>query len=231
MRSDADCNCSVTFAAESTYQSASATVPIVGSSLSLIWLALVPAAIIPLVYVVSKRMPRRGLQPAAAPPAPYGPYFIVSPQLGLGMPLVWEEGLPIEVSADGGEGPLHFTVDGHRYQVAPGQMVRLELGRGDHMLIVDGPDGSNEHMLRIVDYRTEIAKLYIDQVKLWCAVYEQVKLPMAPREVQSLMGGAGRSQVDLEAMVSLFEAAQYSEHPIGRGEYEAMFRAVRGAAS
>jgi transglutaminase-like putative cysteine protease len=231
MRSDADCNCTVTFEAQSTFQGASVTVPIVGSGLSLLWLAIVPAIVIPLVYFLSRRMPRSSLRPVDTPLPPSGPYFIVSPQLGPGMPLVWDEGSPLDVSADGGEGPLHLTVDNRRYEIVPGQMVRLELKRGEHRLIVVGPDGNNHHLLRIVDYRTEIAKLYIDQVKLWCAVYEQVKLPMAPREVQALMNGAGRSQVDLEAMVSLFEAAQYSEHPIGRNEYEAMVRAVRGTAS
>jgi hypothetical protein len=50
---------------------------------------------------------------------------------------------------------------------------------------------------------------------------------MAPRELQTVMENKlDRSQHgQLDVLISLFEIAQFSQRPIGRAEYERMYRA------
>ncbi|MGE5379320.1 MAG: transglutaminase domain-containing protein [Candidatus Saccharibacteria bacterium] len=230
MEADGDCNCTVSYPGASYYLAVEAKVPIKGNGLSMLWWALIPAAVIPAIYLISRYRPRGHKAAEIIEEGPPGPYTVTSPQLAAGMPLVWEAGLPIDIVVDGGDGPLNVSIDGQSSLVQRGQIIHLELPKGDHPVVVTGPSGKNVYMLRLVDYRTEIAKLYVEQVSEWATKYDHIKLPMAPREVQLLMGRTERTAEEMEAIVSLFEQAQYSVHAIGRGEYERMLGAVRGAA-
>ncbi len=83
--------------------------------------------------------------------------------------------------------------------------------------------------LRVVEFREEIVRLYNDFVD-WArtqvdGIYDQT----TPHEIERTLVDEG-SPVDEEALdelVSRFEEADYSEHPISRRHYEAMLRAWR----
>ena len=80
---------------------------------------------------------------------------------------------------------------------------------------------------RVVDFREEIVRLYNDffdwAEKRAAAISEQ----STPREVELILVGEGLhvDQRSLDELVSRFEEADYSEHPIARRHYEAMYRA------
>ncbi len=86
-----------------------------------------------------------------------------------------------------------------------------------------------ERGLRVVDFREEILRLY-DLFLGWArersaAVAEQ----STPREVELALVSAGLAldQRALDELISQFEEADFSEHPIDRRHYEAMYRAWR----
>ena len=87
--------------------------------------------------------------------------------------------------------------------------------------------GSESRILRIVDFREEIVRLYNVFLGWTKERAEDVTEQSTPREVEALLVARGLpiSQKALDELISRFEEADYSEHPIARRHYEAMYRA------
>ena len=79
---------------------------------------------------------------------------------------------------------------------------------------------------RVVDFREEIVRLY-QEFEDWASEQVPESEGKTPREVEALLVGAGvrMDQRALDEVISRFEEADYSEHAIARGHYEAMYRA------
>ena len=90
------------------------------------------------------------------------------------------------------------------------------------------PGEAAEHF-RIVDYREEIVRLYND-FKAWAQASTGSDFGQStPREVELALvsGRLPIPQKSLDELVSRFEEADYSEHPIERRHYASMYRAWR----
>ena len=88
---------------------------------------------------------------------------------------------------------------------------------------------SASRTLRVVVFREEIVRLYNDFLD-WARVRTGEDLGQAtPREVELLLVTRGVlvSQKSLDELISRFEEADYSEHPIARRHFESMYRAWR----
>lgn len=229
-----DCNCSIHFAADSHYASSTTEVQLLGSGplgdLPIEWLVLLLAAIIPLVYLAFRR--RRPASPAnrLTELPPPGPYTVRSPQIGQGLPLVWESDRPLEIIVEGGEERVDLIIDGSSQQVVPGVGKWVVLPRGEHWVEVSGPQGRNLFLVRAVDYRKEMANLYLERMVELGSLYDRVTLDLAPREVLDRLGTDWKGYQALESMVDLFERSQFSEQSVGREDYEMMFRMAKGAS-
>ena len=123
------------------------------------------------------------------------------------------------VSGDDGACTLHWTAS--------------ELG--EHTVSVtfagdeDHPPASEFRNFRVVDFREEIVRLYNSFLD-WARSSTGNPLDRAtPREVEVMLvsGSLPVSQKSLDELISRFEEADYSEHPIARRHYEAMYRAWR----
>lgn len=79
--------------------------------------------------------------------------------------------------------------------------------------------------LRIVDYREEIASLF-HRLLGWARSEGSFAPQASPREVQRALESLGVKPEPLEKVVSLFEEASYSRHPITRRHYETAFLAL-----
>ena len=92
-----------------------------------------------------------------------------------------------------------------------------------------GPVASQGRDLRVVDFREEIVRLYnrfLDWAREQAAA---ISGQSTPREVELILvqEGLALDQRALDELVSQFEEADYSEHPITRRHYERMYRACR----
>ena len=90
-----------------------------------------------------------------------------------------------------------------------------------------GGDASATRSLRVVDFREEIVRLYNDFLVLAAERTHDIREQSTPREVELTVVSAGLQldQRSLDELISRFEEADYSEHPIARRQYEAMYRA------
>ena len=81
----------------------------------------------------------------------------------------------------------------------------------------------------VVDYREEIVRLYNTFLD-WARETTGSDIDQAtPREVELMLVTRGTRvpQKSLDELISRFEEADYSEHPIARRHYESMYRAWR----
>ena len=88
---------------------------------------------------------------------------------------------------------------------------------------------SGSRSFRVVEFRQEIVRLY-NTFGDWAVEHlPGVSGQTSPREVESMLVAAGLrlDQRALDDIISRFEEADYSEHPIARGQYEAMYRSWR----
>ncbi|MCY4583391.1 MAG: HEAT repeat domain-containing protein [Chloroflexi bacterium] len=86
---------------------------------------------------------------------------------------------------------------------------------------------AESRVLRIVDFREEIVRLYGTFLD-WAKERDPgVTEQSTPREVEVILVNRGLPipQKALDELISRFEEADYSEHPITRRHYEAMYRA------
>ena len=90
---------------------------------------------------------------------------------------------------------------------------------------------SDSAALRVVDFREEIVRLYNDYLA-WAEEQTPGASGRTPRELEAILASSGLS-LDFRAVdevISRFEEAYYSEHPIGRRQYESMYRALQSVA-
>ena len=123
------------------------------------------------------------------------------------------------VSGDDGACTLHWTAS--------------ELGQHTVSVTFSGDEdqlsASEIRNFRVVDFRAEIVRLYNSFLD-WARSSTGNPLDRAtPREVELMLvsGSLPVSQKSLDEIISRFEEADYSEHPIARRHYEAMYRAWR----
>ena len=133
---------------------------------------------------------------------------------------------------------ITVTVDGSDTQLATDQDGGCTLqrtGTETHDYAVSATYAGDEDYLpaesvqsfRVVDFREEIVRLY-NAFLGWAGDTTGSALDQAtPREVELLLVSRGVpvAQKSLDELISRFEEADYSEHPIGRRHYESMFRA------
>ncbi len=83
--------------------------------------------------------------------------------------------------------------------------------------------------LRVVDFREEIVRLYNEFLDWAESKTTAISDQSTPREVELTLVGVGLhvDQKSLDELISRFEEADYSEHPIARRHYERMYRAWR----
>jgi hypothetical protein len=84
-------------------------------------------------------------------------------------------------------------------------------------------------MVRIVDYREEIVRLYNEMLATLKSQGFPLTSKMTAREVEARLSRAypALSNETTNTLVSVFEEANYSLHPIARPSYEKMFLAVK----
>ena len=89
-------------------------------------------------------------------------------------------------------------------------------------------ESEDSRSLRIVDFREEIVSLY-NQFVEWADEASPGVRRRTPREVEALLvrSGVPLAHRAVDEIVSRFEEADYSEHSIGRRQYESMYRAWR----
>ena len=126
---------------------------------------------------------------------------------------------PPQLAVAGSDGAYTFSWSG----AEPGEYpVSVEFA-GDY----DYLPSSESRSLRVVDFREEIVRLY---GLFWDWAKERtdgVTERSTPREVEFILVSRGLPipQKALDELISRFEEADYSEHPIARRHYEAMYRA------
>ncbi len=129
------------------------------------------------------------------------------------------EDAPSQLAIVGSDRAFTFSWSG----TEPGEYpVSVDFGGDDEYL-----PSSESRSFRIVDFREEIVRLYnvfLDWAKERA---EGITEQSTPREVEVLLVSQGLpiAQKALDELISRFEEADYSEHPIARRHYEAMYRA------
>ena len=90
-----------------------------------------------------------------------------------------------------------------------------------------GRDPSTARSLRVVDFREEVVRLYNSFLDWAKERTTSISEQSTPREVELVLVEEGLpiDQRCLGQLISRFEEADYSEHPIARRQYETMYRA------
>ncbi len=161
---------------------------------------------------------------------PASPYTLTFPKIDDGMPPVWGENEPLLFHVSGGQGEVQLEMDGNISKVdldSGSGSYTVTFQKGEHLMSVTGPLGTTAVVVRVVDYREETVRLYRSAFDAWKAKGNGISDSMTPRELQSAIERRlDRSMHgQLDVVISLFEIAQFSQRPIGRPEYESMFRA------
>jgi uncharacterized protein YxeA len=166
-----------------------------------------------------------------------GDYKICFPQIREPFPVIWGEGEALEIIIECKEGAkddavLDFDGKASRDVRLENGMtrLRLELGKGDHRIMVSAKDGAGSQgpswaVVRIVDYREEIVRMFNEMYLNYSSRYEGMGDKMTPRELERAIGlnlpEAKRKA--LGVAVTVFEFANYSLHAIRRRDYERMY--------
>jgi transglutaminase-like putative cysteine protease len=170
------------------------------------------------------------------------------PQIHSPFPLVWgvEEPLEVKISLnDPSNHPISsaivkLNVD----KLGEKKLKTSEDGKGEATYIFNEKgtykinasfkeDGKEDEItadaeVRIVDYKEEVVKLFNSFYMSAKEKFKEVGDEMTPREMQSTL----MSQVpqvkhkSLDAIISIFEVADYSLHPVTRKEYEQMYLSI-----
>ncbi len=193
------------------------------------------------------------LPPTLPPPVPVrlavdSPLKIALPQISATFPDVWGSGEDLLVV---------FTLEGAVYPLAEATLeIELEPGAKSETSFGEGATASRDHiyartgsyeikaalsgkarnghipasrLVRIVDYREEVVRLYEETVSRLRERGIALQPKMTAREVAARLT---RAMPDLphsvpSEIVTAFEGADYSLHPVARAEYERMYLACR----
>lgn len=244
LKADAEGDYTVLFNGTSIYVPSSAIVHYspTGFGQGMDWLIIGALGAIAAAAMIGFLMFRRRkntapMEDAAAPflPSPMtglptSPYALTFPQIDDGMPPVWGENEPLLFHISGGTGEVQLEVDGNGSRVdldSGSGSYTVALQKGEHLMSVTGPLGTTAVVVQVVNYREETVRLYRSAFDAWKTKGNGIADSMTPRELQSAIERRLDRSLhgQLDVMISLFEIAQFSERPIGRPEYESMFRA------
>ena len=140
-------------------------------------------------------------------------------------------GASVGVSVSGGEAASQLSTDNEGVCTLswtgnePGEyLVSAEFAGDDGHL-----PSSISRRFRKVDFREEIVRLYNTFLDWAADRTASINEQSTPREVELILvsEGLSMSQKSLDELISRFEEADYSEHPIARRHYEAMYHAWR----
>ena len=140
-------------------------------------------------------------------------------------------GVTVTVSLLGVDEPSQLVTDEHGKcdlgwtGNAPGEYrVEAEF-EGDEVHL----PASNSHTFGVVNFREEIVFLYSAFLEWAGGTTPGITEQSTPREVELVLVSEGVpvDQKSLDELISRFEEADYSEHPIARRHYESMYRAWR----
>jgi len=103
----------------------------------------------------------------------------------------------------------------------------IELAKGNYRITAGTKEDSKMLELRIVDFREEVIRVYQDAFSKWRDAHDWVRDDMGPREAQAALLKYGLPHDAVEELASLVELAEFSQHEIGRKEYERAYLAMR----
>jgi hypothetical protein len=169
------------------------------------------------------------------------------PQILPPFPNVWavKEPLTVKLRLDGQNGAqtvnVRLTVNGQNMIMSKtlnkgcAEVTRIFENKGAYALQAalsgDGltEDVEAEVQVRIVDYKEEVVDLFNSFFKTSRQKFQNLRDELTPRELQNVISVQTNDSKHepLETIVSVFEIADYSLHPITRIEYEKMFLAVK----
>ncbi|MGD0817107.1 MAG: DUF4129 domain-containing protein, partial [Methanomassiliicoccales archaeon] len=206
-----------------------------GTDWLLIGLLGMIAVVAMIAFMILRSRKRTGLAVQEVLPTPAtrlstSPYVLTFPQIGEELPPVWGENEPLLFQISGGQGDLHLDIDGNGSKVnldSGSDTFTVTLQKGDHLLSVSGPLGTTTIAVRVVNYREETVRLYRSSFDFWKTQGNGISDSMTPRELQATIENRLDRSLhgQLDVVISLFEIAQFSQRPVGRPEYERMFRA------
>lgn|GEM_PF-5237207 len=232
----AEGNCTVAFAGTTDLLNAETTVPLTVPEAISPWIVALPVLAVAAVVL---SFGGRKEQPTSAPaPTPVpavrevaGPYTVSSPSIPSPLPLVWAAGEPIPLIISGATKGAVVRLDGTEVgRLGPDGAVEIILGPGSHALEVEGEEGLTRVEVRGVDYREEIGRLFDEAVARWKAVQTGLTDDLTPREMLAALSPGDRPPEAAERVAGLVEKALYSDHPVGRADYEAMYLSLREVA-
>ncbi|MDD1770538.1 MAG: hypothetical protein LUO79_05585 [Methanomassiliicoccales archaeon] len=163
-----------------------------------------------------------------------GPYTIEFPAIEKGFPAKWAQDEELAVAVRGRLEGVRLLVDGSEVAFArvEGETAegRLLLAPGIHEIRAIGRAGFSMRIVRIVDYREEVARLYHEALEALSSMSPSITRDHTPREVQRLAERETTCVCSeaLEVAVSRFEVACFSTHEFGRPGYLDMELAVSG---
>jgi hypothetical protein len=160
------------------------------------------------------------------------------PQIATSFPMVWgvEEEFVVQLrlvrtlETFGGKLGVTIIVDdeeGHPLTIFSDKTVNYNVvfkKKGSHHLqvVFEDQEIACDIVIKIVDYREEVNDLFNDEFEVYRSMREEIKNHFTAREfMHSILKGKSERYYDpLNEMVSVFEIADYSLHPVRRSEYE-----------
>lgn len=139
-----------------------------------------------------------------------------------------------------GNKTIHFSVNGHKIgeerlsESREAFIINNFLRKGKYIVTAELKGESVSSMttnvgLRIVDYREEITKLYKTFLEHLNNCDLTVEENTTARELESLLLSSGHfDREHVHNLISCFEEAEYSNHPITRSNYETMYLSLKG---
>ena len=166
------------------------------------------------------------------------------------LPAVWGVGETVTVTFalvdDAGRGlagqPIRFAIGdtGEPEQVLTddsGRCEAIRVGTELGVFQVDAEfEGDERHLpsegrgqFEVVDFRDDVVRRYNSFLAQVGQKVPGISAKATPREVEAIVVGSGLTldQRALEELIARFEEADYSEHAIGRRQFEAAYRAWR----
>lgn len=158
-------------------------------------------------------------------------YRIEFEDIGGKLPAVWGVDEPLHILVKGpadNRASLSLLVDGvpiDTLQLSEGKAASLlVVTKGEHTITVTDCADSRllaETLVRIVDYREEIVRLFNDLLGSLAGKGWEIPREATPRELQQAVVPALPQDRagSLDSLVSTFEIANYSLHTVGRDDY------------
>ncbi|HEY96448.1 MAG TPA: DUF4129 domain-containing protein, partial [Dehalococcoidia bacterium] len=112
--------------------------------------------------------------------------------------------------------------------------VHVFTGKGEYVINasyredVSGRTISSWRKIRIVDYREEMVRLFNEIIENLELIDIPIGSEMTPREIEQILQSRleGIDETTIRRLISGFEEANYSTHPVTRDNYLNMYRSV-----